>query len=128
MRKLLFIVMVIGVCLLFPMKCKANEVAVYDIYSEVDILYYGQYLQEGYTEDGIHYTIYGDSTIMPMSSSSYNVTRTYIFDEIIVPVKARYYSEKKGGIYYGGTIYLISVQYESGKTIAVYSGTLYQIE
>ena len=120
--------MVIGVYLLFPMKCKANEEAVYDTNSEVDILYYGQYLQEGYTEDGIHYTIYGDSTITPMSSSSYNVTRTYIFDEIIVPVKARYYSEKKGGVYYGGTIYLISVQYESGKTIAVYSGTLYQVE
>lgn len=88
---------------------------------------YGKALYEGYTEDGIHYTVYeiNQSDEIAVFSSSYTVERRIVFDGLLTPPSSIQVMESERGSYYSGTLYLISYNQLNNKTTAIYKGTLY---
>lgn len=90
-----------------------------------------KYLTEGYTSEGIHYTIYdvqpsvASTTIcLQRAATQLQVTRQIHFDGDIIPPKTWYFAERINGYIYAGTLSLNSIQIIYGKTIATYKGYL----
>lgn len=87
----------------------------------------GTYIGEGYTTEGIHYTIYEIETAETSSRAigdKLDVVRQFIFEGIVIPPKNQQHVERIGTITYVGTITLYAFSFEDGNTIATYEGTL----
>lgn len=85
------------------------------------------YIDESYTTEGIHYTIYEietGSTAQRAVGDTMDVIRQFIFEGILQPPSTKIYSERIGTITYTGTLKLYAFSFENGNTIATYKGTL----
>lgn len=109
-------------CMYAPITTHAKELGV------------NRYLTEGYTTEGIHYTIYdipssANLTTMNLqrSATQMYVVREIRFDGNIQPPHTWYIAERIGECIYAGTLYLKGDQVIYGKTIATYKGYLYLV-
>lgn len=89
-------------------------------------------IDEGFTEDNIHYVLYKTSTsdsISPKIVVSKVFKASMVLDGNVIPPSTWNTSMTEDGITYSGTLYLQSYEFDnffaSKKTIAHYSGTLY---
>lgn len=84
------------------------------------------YIAEGYTNDGVHYTVYEIETNYTTKAvgDTLEVTRQYIFAGIIQPPATRLHNETNEGITYTGTLKLAYCTYKNNNTYATYRGTL----
>lgn len=113
MKKTLFIFLCTFLLLQHSLPVKAQEQSTY--------------IGEGYTVDGIHYTIYEIETKEASSRAigdKLDVVRQFIFEGIAIPPKTMQHVERIGTITYVGTITLYAFSFEDGNTIATYEGTL----
>ena len=106
-------------CMYVPATTHAKEIAV------------NKYLTEGYTTEGIHYTIYdvqpsvsSTNMILQRTSTQKYFVREIHFDGNIQPPKTWYFAERIGEHIYAGTLSLSSDQVIYNKTIATYKGYL----
>lgn len=85
------------------------------------------YIGDGYTTEGIHYTIYNletESSTQRAVGDTIDVTRQFVFEGTIQPALTRTYTEKIGTVTYTGTLKLSYFYPENGYTYATYKGTL----
>lgn len=88
-------------------------------------------ISDGYTPDGIYYTVY---ELEPESNSTFAIGDTiYVYREfhytgIITPPSPVTWTEIHNGITYTGSLKLYNVTFKDNKTIACYKGTLVAIE
>lgn len=85
----------------------------------------GEFLGNGYTEDGIYYEVYGETVIL-RSSEYVTVNRKVIYEGMVQPRSTLYWEEQINGEYYAGTLSLLNYYIDSNETIAVYTGKLYK--
>ena len=91
----------------------------------------GAQISEGYTSDGVHYTVY---TIDPSPNTTLaigdtlNVQREFHYAGIITPPSQVTWTEIHNGITYTGTLKLYNFSFKNGNTIACYKGTIIAIE
>lgn len=84
---------------------------------------------DGYTTDGIHYTVYEAETTQIHTrsvDSSVYVSRYFVFDSTHFPPQKMQYIEKINGFYYIGTLTRFSVISDDNQVIGNYRGTLYR--
>ena len=121
MKKINFTILCFLLCLCMynPITTHAKEIGV------------NQYLTEGYTAEGIHYTIYdvptsASPTVMSLqrAATQMYVVREIRFDGNVQPPKTWYFAERIGEHIYAGTLSLSSDQVIYNKTIATYKGYL----
>ena len=121
MKKNVFILFsfLLCLCMYTPVTVHAREISV------------NKYLTEGYTTEGIHYTIYD----VPMSATPTTMslqraaTQLYVvrqihFDGYIRPQNSWFFAEQINGHIYTGTLSLTDYKLISNKTIATYKGYL----
>ena len=88
-----------------------------------------KYLTEGYTSEGIHYTIYdvqpsiGSTTMnIQRAATQLFVVRQIHFDGYICPKSSWFFAEQINGHIYTGTLTLTAYKLKSNNTIATYEG------
>ena len=116
MRKFMLITLCTILCLTFSLPVNAQEAR--------------RPVGEGYTPEGIHYTVYPADTTKGLTFSvaaSIYVSRDFDFDSNIFPPREIIYTEKINGISYTGTLTRFSVSIIGGQVIGNYRGTLYQV-
>jgi len=84
------------------------------------------YINEGYTTDGMYYTVYEIETLNTTRAvgDTVEVTRQFVYGGIYQPPLTQVYTEKVGAITYTGTLKLAYFYHENGHTYGVYRGTL----
>lgn len=121
MKKISFTIFcfLLCLCMYTPVTTHAKEIGV------------NKYLTEGYTAEGIHYTIYDVQPSVTHSTMSLQraATQMYVVREIhfegnVQPPKTWYFAERIGEHIYVGTLSLSIDQVIYGKTIATYKGYL----
>lgn len=110
--------------------CSTSAVWASDKYPDNEKLVF---LSEGYTEDGVHYTIYedvsgsDDTGIMPAIIVSREKVAWITYDDYITQIPSTYnysYYDEGYKTEMKGTLYLQSWFYEDGKTHVSYKGTV----
>ena len=90
-------------------------------------------LYEGYTDEGIHYTVYAkefsqDRSTQTFATNYYQyVERQIYFDGIVTPPQTMYFDEYIHGYRYAGNLTLYSISCQNNRTLAEYHGKLYII-
>ncbi len=115
MRKFLFISLCITIlCLFCSLPVNAQEL--------------NRKIGEGYTAEGIHYTVYEAETTQTHTRSvepSIYVSRYFVFDSTYFPPQKIKHQEIIYGFYYVGTLTRFSVNSDGNQVTANYRGTLY---
>lgn len=122
-------VMYIGMMLLvalYPMECFATEPQKDAVYTDTVEEVRGQLLYSGYTEDGISYEVYG-LPVLTRAVDTVTVERTVVYTGMVNPSRTLNWEEKIDGVFYVGTLSLTQTKYLSGKTTAIYTGTLHRM-
>lgn len=115
MHKFLFITLCTMFCLFFSLPVNAQEIS--------------RKIGDGYTADGIHYSIYeaeSSPTLTCSIDTSIDVSRDFVYDEYTVPPRQVEHHERINGSLYVGTLRLYSFKTVNNKYIANYRGTLYR--
>ena len=90
-------------------------------------------LYEGYTDEGVHYTVYAENDTKSQSVQTYSpsyyqyVERQIYFDGIVTPPQTMYFDEYIHGYRYAGSLTLYSISCQNNRTLAEYHGKLYII-
>lgn len=88
-------------------------------------------VSDGYTSDGIYYTVYDVETTTIDSRAigdTINVVREFHYSGIITPPSQVTWTEVNKSITYTGTLKLYNFSFINGNTVAYYKGTLTAIE
>lgn len=80
-------------------------------------------ITSGYTDDGIYYEVYGQTSVQSRSDSI-SVARQVVYEGRVNPEKQIFWQETIDGVAYTGTLKLAQIIYGKNKTIAVYEGIL----
>lgn len=83
----------------------------------------GEFISDGYTEEGVYYEVYGTKAITRALEGIF-VTRTVIFEGVVQPESTMYWKEYINGDAYSGTLSLVKYNCAEGHTMAIYEGTL----
>lgn len=129
-RIILFLVMIVFFIAMPAEGMAAEDAAVERVNVQEEL----QFLESGYTPDGVYYESY--QILIPdrecslqtgaRAAASIDAVRRVSYAGIVTPPKTLYATEVYNGIAYGGYLPLLKVTYEKGKTVAVYQGKLYK--
>lgn len=129
-RIILFLVMIVFFIAMPAEGMAAEDAAVERVNVQEEL----QFLESGYTPDGVYYESYqilipdGECSLQTgaRAAASVDAVRRVSYAGIVTPPKTLYATEVYNGITYGGYLPLLKVTYEKGKTVAVYQGKLYK--
>ncbi len=131
MKRIILFLAMIAFFIAMPAEGMAAEDAAVDCVKIQEEL---QFLESGYTPDGVYYESY--QVLIPdrecslqtvaRAAASIDAVRRVSYAGIVTPPKNVYATGVYNGITYGGYIPLFKVTYENGNTVAVYQGKLYK--
>ena len=118
MKKLLYAVLLsISLFLALPQMAQASQT--------------GHILYEGYTDEGIHYTVYAkefsqDRSTQTFATNYYQyVERIVYYDDYVTPPRTKHFAEYIHGHLYEGDLTLFNITQTQNRTLAEYHGKLY---